>query len=100
MRAVRSNECRSDPAVTNVSNRITYVIEVRHLYFIEEDGVFEFAGVSHDYAIPDDHVFAHVTTAANVAVFADPRRAFQHRALFDDCSSANKNMVADKWLAH
>src|SRR5258708_25724955 len=84
--------------VTN--NRITDVIEMRHLHFIEQDGIFEFAGVSHHDAVADDYVFTHVTAAADVAVFADPRRAFQHRALFDDLSSAHKNMVANKWLAH
>src|SRR4029077_15493883 len=82
------------------NDRITHVIEVRHLHFIEQDGVFEFAGVSHDYAVADDHVFAHVTTAADVAVFTDPRRAFQHRALLNHSFSADKNMVADKRLAH
>src|SRR5436309_1089316 len=82
------------------NDRITHVIEVRHLHFIEKDGIFEFARVAHDYTVADDHVFAHVTTAATVAVFADRRRAFQHSALFNDRSSANKNMVADKWFAH
>src|SRR6266545_6014131 len=81
-------------------NRITYVIEVRHLHFIEQDGIFEFAGVSHDYAVANDHVFAHVTAATDVTVFADPCRTFQHRALFNNSSSANKNMVADERLAH
>src|ERR1700730_6141102 len=81
-------------------DRITHVIEVRHLHFIEQDGIFEFAGVSHDYAVADDHVLAHVAAAANVAVLADPRRAFQHCPLFNDRSSADGDMVADKRLAH
>src|ERR1700730_4867672 len=82
------------------NDRITHVIEVRHLHLIEQDGIFEFAGVSHDYAVADDHVLAHVTAAANVAVLADPRRAFQHCPLFNDSSSADEDMAADKRLAH
>src|ERR671931_2405911 len=82
------------------NDRVTHIIEVRYLHFIEQDGIFELAGVSHDDAVADDHIFAHVTAAANVAVFADPRRAFQHRALLNDGSSANKNMAAYKWLTH
>jgi len=93
-----NNACAQMCVVTN--NRITDVIEMRHLYFIEQDRVFEFAGVSHDNAVANDHVFAHVAAAADVAVVADPCRALQHRALFDDRSPADKNMVANKWLAH
>ena len=96
---VGENHARAQMCVVT-NDRITDVIEMRHLHFIEQDGVLEFAGVSHDHAVADDHVFAHVAAAPNVAVFADPCRAFQHRALFDDRSSANKNMVADEWLAH
>ncbi len=73
---------------------------MRHLHFIEQDGILEFAGVPHDNTVADDHVFADVTAAANLAVFADPRRAFQRRTLLNDRSSANKNMVADKRFAH
>src|SRR5439155_26188767 len=60
----------------------------------------EFARGAHDYSVGDDHVFAHVTAAANVAVFAHPSRAFQHSALFNYRSSADTNMVADKRFAH
>ena len=71
---VGENHARAQMRVMT-KNRITHVIEMRHLCFIEQDAVFEFARVAHDYAVADDDVFAHVTAAANVAVFADPRRA-------------------------
>src|SRR4030095_6539664 len=74
-------------------DRITDVIEVRNLHFIEQDGIFEFAGVPHDYAVADDDIFPNVNSAADVAIFTDPCRAFQHRALLDDRSSSNKNMI-------
>jgi len=82
------------------NDRITDVIEVWHLHFIEQDGIFEFAGVSHYDAIADDDIFPDIDSAANMAVFADPRRPFQYGPLFYDRSSANENMVADKRFAH
>ena len=75
------------------------VIEMRHLCFIEQDAVLEFARIAHYDAIAGDNVLAYVATAANLAVFADPRRAFQHRALLNDRSSADEHAIADEWLA-
>lgn len=95
---IGENHARAQMRVMS-NDRITHVIEVRHLHVIEQDGILEFARVPHDYAVADDHVLAHVAAAANVAIFADPRWAFQHSALLNDRSSANKNMVADKWFA-
>src|SRR5207237_6461924 len=34
-----------------------------------------------------------------MTVLANPRRPSQNRALLDDCSGADENCVADKWLA-
>ena len=64
---IRENHARAEMrAVTE--NRIADVIEMRHLRFIEEDAVLEFARVPHHHAVADDHIFAHVTTAADLAV--------------------------------
>src|SRR2546430_14646250 len=81
------------------NDRITHVIEVRHLHFIEQDGILEFARVAHDFAVADDYVFPHKTTATNAAGFARPRPAFQPRPLVNHRSPANKNMVPDKMSA-
>src|SRR6266513_1620201 len=72
---VGENHARAQMRVMT-NDRVTYVIEVGHLYFIEQNGIFEFAGVSHDNAIPDDDIFPNIDSAANMAVFSDPRRAF------------------------
>ena len=72
---------------------------MRHLRFIEQDAVLEFARVPHHHAVADDHVFPHVTAAADVAVLSDPGRPFQDRALFDNRARADENRVADERLA-
>src|SRR6266576_488989 len=79
-------------------DRVAHVIEMRHLRFIKQDAVFELARVPHHHAVPDDHVFAHVTSAPDVTVLPDPRRPFQHRALLDDRPGSDENRIADKWL--
>src|SRR5439155_1236552 len=47
---------------------------MRHLHFVEENAVLELARVSHHNTVADDHVLAHVATAADPAIFADPWR--------------------------
>jgi hypothetical protein len=81
-------------------DRIADVIEVRHLHFVEQDAILKFARVTHHHAVSGNHIFAHVTTTADAAIFTNPRRAFEHRALLDDCSSADENMIADERLSH
>src|SRR6266567_3366054 len=81
-------------------DRIADVIEMRRLHLVEEDAIFEFARVSHDHAIADNDVLAHVTTAANFAIFADPGRSFQDRALFDDRSATDEDRAADERFPH
>src|SRR5439155_23168744 len=96
---VGENHARTKVSVVT-QDGITDIIEVRYPRFIEQDAIFEFARVTHHNTIPSDDVLAHVTAAANLAVFADPSRAFQHRALLNDRSSANEDVVADEWLPH
>src|SRR5882724_224510 len=79
-------------------DRVAHVIEMWHLRFIKQDAVFELARVPHHHPVPDDHVFAHVTSAPDVTVLPDPRRPFQHRALLDDRPGSDENRIADKWL--
>ena len=81
-------------------NGIADVIEVRHLRFVENDAVLEFAGVAHHHTVSHDNVFAHVTSAPDLAVLADPSRSFQDGALFDDCSATYKDVAADEWTAN
>src|SRR5947208_4503139 len=81
-------------------NGIADVVEMWHLNFVEEDAIFEFAGVPHHDAVAGDHVLAHVTTAADPAIFTEPRWAFQHRALLNNRSPANEYTVADERFSH
>src|SRR5580700_515868 len=75
---------------------IAYVIEMWHLRLVEQDAVLEFAGVPHHHAIARDHILAHVTSGADVTVFADPSRSFEDRALFDNCSAPDEDVIADE----
>src|SRR6266481_4060726 len=77
-------------------NRIADVIKMRHLSFVENDAVLEFARVAHDDAIADDDILAHVAAAADLAVLADPGRSFQNRALFDNRAAADEHIAADE----
>src|SRR5207247_11166134 len=70
-----------------------------HLRFIEQNAILELARVAHHDDITGDDVLAHVATAANLAIFSDPRRALQHHALFNDRSSADEHAIADERLA-
>jgi hypothetical protein len=79
---------------------ITDIIEVRHLRFIEQNAIFEFARVTHHDTIAGYDVLAHVTAATNLAIFADPRRTFEHGTLLNNGSSADENAIADEWFAH
>src|SRR5262245_27429074 len=73
---------------------------MRYLCFIEQDAVLEFAGVAHHDSVTGDDVFADVTPAADVAILSDPGRALQDRALLDDCSTTDKDRVANEWFPH
>src|SRR4051812_37216931 len=77
-------------------DRVADVVKMRHLRFVEQDAVLKFARVPHHHAIARDDVLADVTTAADMAILADPGRALQDRALFDDRSRADENRVADE----
>src|ERR1043166_5224788 len=72
---------------------------MRHLRIVENDAVLELARVAHRDAVADNDVLTHVTAAADLAVLADPCGAFQDRALFDNRTAADKNIVADERFA-
>src|ERR1700730_12713356 len=72
---------------------------MRDLGLVENDRVFEFGRIAHHDAVTNHNIFAYVTAAANLAVLADPRRPFQHRALFDDRSAPNENVTTNKRFA-
>src|SRR3954471_7314897 len=77
-------------------DRVPHVVEMRHLGFIEQNAVLEFARISHHDPVPHDDVFAHVTAASDVAILADPRWSLQDRSLFDNRSRTNENRAADE----
>ena len=80
-------------------NRITHVVEMRHLGFVEDETIFEFTRISGDHPIADDDVFANVASAADFAVVTDPGRTFDHGTLLDDGIFAHENRRTDKWFA-
>src|SRR5438067_1167159 len=80
-------------------NRVADVIEMRHLRFVEEDAILELARVPHYDAIADDDVFADVAAVANFALFPDPGRPFDHRALLDRGPFSDENRAAHERLS-
>jgi hypothetical protein len=70
------------------------------LRIIEEDAVLELTRIPHHHAVPNDHIFAHVASASDLAILSNPRRPFQDCALLDDRPRANKDRVADERLSH
>src|SRR5438034_2396943 len=76
------------------------IIEVGHLYFVEEDAILKFARVAHHHAVSGNDVFPHVTTTADTTIFTDPGRSLQHCALLDNRSSADEHLMTDKRLTH
>src|SRR6266704_1074267 len=81
-------------------DRIAHVVEMRRLRLVKENAIFEFARVSHDHAIAHNDVLANVTTAADLAVFADPGWPFHDRALLDDRSTTDEDRVTDERFPH
>src|ERR1041385_851220 len=45
--------------------------------------------------VSDNHLLADIGVVANFAIAADDRRAFDHGAILDHCSVANKNLLTD-----
>jgi len=95
---VGENHARTKVSVVT-QDGITDIIEVRYLHFIEQDAILNSQRVTHHNAIPGDDVLAHVTAAANLAIFTNPGRTFQHRTLLNNRSSADKDAIADEWFA-
>ena len=95
---IRENHARAEMRPI-AENRIADVTEMRHLRFVEEDAVLELAGISHHHAVADDHVFAHVTAAADVAVLSDPGRALSTPRLVRRSCRADENRIADERFA-
>jgi hypothetical protein len=72
---VRKNHARPQMRAMT-QNRISDIVEMRDLRVIEEDAILELTRIPHHHAVPDDHILPHVTSAADLAILPDPRRAF------------------------
>jgi hypothetical protein len=72
---------------------------VRDLGFVKDEAVFEFGGISSDNAVAKDHVFPNVAPVADLAVFSNPSRAFDHSALFNNGAFADEDSSTHKRFA-
>ena len=79
---------------------VTDIIKMRHLRFIEQNTVLEFARVAHYDTITGDDVLAHVATASDMTLFANPSRTFYDRTLFNDGATADEDGAADERFSH
>lgn len=78
---------------------VANVVEMGNFGLIENDRVFEFAGISHDDAVADNHVFAHVAAVANLAALPDPGRPLDHGPMLDDGPLPHEDHAGDERLA-
>src|SRR5690242_13698696 len=81
-------------------NGIADIIEMRDLCFVAHDAILELARVPHHHTVADDDVLAHVTTTADMTLFANPSWTFYDGALFNDGATADENSTADERLSH
>ena len=95
---IRENDSSSEVGLV-AEDRVANIIEVRNLGLVEDEAVFKFRGIPSHNPIAEDHIFADVTSVPNLAVLADPSRAFDHGPLFNHCSFANKYSTAHERLA-
>jgi hypothetical protein len=80
-------------------NRVTDIVKMRDLGPVEYYAIFKLAGVTKDYAIASDNIFADITTASYLAIVSDPGRTFNGRAVFDDGFVTDIDPVADEGSA-
>src|SRR5882724_6850001 len=62
---------------------------------VEQQRVFDFAGISDDTIVSKNHIFSNVRVVANFAVPANDGWAFDHRAVFDNCALADEYLFTD-----
>jgi hypothetical protein len=80
-------------------NRVTNIVKMRDLGPVEYYAIFKLAGVTKDYAVANDHVFADITTASYLAIVSDPGRTLNGRAVFDDAFVTDIDPVANEGSA-
>ena len=52
-------------------NRVADIVVMRNLYFIKENDIFQFGGVSNDSAFADDGVSADKGTLTDLSAFSN-----------------------------
>ena len=72
---------------------------MRHLDVVEEEGVLQFTGVSDHAVVPHNDLVANVSVMADLAVFPNDGRAFDHGAVFDNGSRSDKDLLANESAA-
>jgi hypothetical protein len=77
---------------------VAHIIEVRDFAVIEQNAVLELAGIPEYAAIAHDYIFPYVAAAADLAVFANPRRPFNHGSRFHDGALTDKDVIAHRRL--
>ncbi len=96
---IRENDAGSEVGLV-AEDGISDVIVMGHLGLVENEAVFELAGVSGDDAVADDDILTNVTPAANLTALADPGGALDHGALLDDGTGPDKDGIADEGFAY
>src|SRR4026208_115177 len=77
-------------------NRITDITEVRHFRLVKKEAILQLTGVSDNTAITNDYVLTNVSIVPNLAVSPNNRRTFDHCAIFNNGSHANKDLLSDE----
>src|SRR6266478_6603021 len=69
---------------------------MRYLHTVEQHAVLELARVAEHAVVTDEDVTTNIRAAANLAVRADDRRTFNHRAMFDYRPLPDRHVAADE----
>ena len=81
-------------------DRIANITKMRYLGVIENNAVFEFAGIAKHDPVANDYIFADVTAGTDLAIASYPGWADDSGSILDDGSWTDGDPVADKWSAN
>jgi hypothetical protein len=92
---IRDNHTGSEMRFVS-EHRVANIAEMRNLGLVEDDAVFEFARITEDDAITNDHVLPDITTTANLAIVPDPCWTLDGGPVLDNRVMPDVNVVTDK----
>ena len=91
---IRQNHARAKVRF-ETQDGIADVTEMGNLHAIEEHGVLEFRCITEHAIIAHDDIAADIGAGTNLAILANDRGPFDHRAVLDDRPLADEHIVGN-----